>query len=218
MMIKIALCDDHEIVRKGLCQLLQEQPGFEVVTDVSSGELLLKQLRKVKSHVIILDIALPGRGGLEVLKQLRMIYPDIKVLVLSMFPEDQFAVRMIKAGASGYIHKDSPPEILNEAIRTVFSGGKYVSDHLMSLLFREVASGKKGIPLHKNLSDREFEVLLLLGQGKKVNDIANAMSLSIKTISTYKKRIFEKLNVASLADLTRYIDEHHLFPSTVSED
>lgn len=217
-MIKIALCDDHEIVRKGLCQLLQEQADFEVVAEVSSGEMLLKQLRKLKPDVVILDIALPGRGGLEVLKQLRSIYPDIKVLVLSMFPEDQFAVRMIKAGASGYIHKDSSPEILSDAIKTIFSGGKYVSNHLVSLLFREVASGKKETPLHKNLSDREFEVLLLLGQGKKVNDIANTMSLSVKTISTYKKRIFGKLNVASVAEMTRYIDEHQLLPSTISED
>lgn len=209
-MINIVLCEDHEIVRKGLRQLLQEQPGFFVLADVSSGELLLKKLHKIKPDVVILDIALPGRSGLEVLKQLKMTYPDIKVLVLSMYPEDQFAIRVIKAGASGYLHKDSPPEILNEAIRTVAKGGKYVSDLMMSLLFSEVASGKGDLPLHKKLSDREYEVLLLLGQGKKVNDIGQALSLSIKTISTYKKRIFEKLQVKSLAELTRYIDEHQL--------
>lgn len=215
-MINIILCDDHEIVRKGLCQLLQEQPGFFVSADVSSGELLLKKLRKVKPDVIILDIALSGRSGLEVLKQIQMIYPNIKVLVLSMYPEDQFAIRVIKAGASGYLHKDSQPDILNEAIRTVASGDKYVSRHMASLLFTEVASGKDDLPLHKQLSDREFDVLLTLGQGKKVNDIAKAMSLNIKTISTYKKRIFEKLQVKSLAEMTRYVDEHNLLEAAVS--
>jgi DNA-binding NarL/FixJ family response regulator len=209
-MINILLCDDHEIVRKGLRQLLQEQPGFFVMADVPSGEALLKELRKVKPDVVILDIALPGRSGLEVLKQLRLLYPEIKVLALSMYPEDQFAIRLIKAGASGYLHKDSAPAMLNEAIRTIAKGGKFVSPRMMSVLFHEVANEKRHEPLHKMLSDREFEVLLMLAQGKKVGEISAAMSLSIKTVSTYKTRILEKLKLNSIAALTRYVDENHL--------
>lgn len=215
-MINILLCDDHELVRKGLRQLLQDQPGFCVMADVSSGESLLRELRRMHPDVLILDIALPGRSGLEILKQVQELYPDIKVLILSMYPEEQFAIRMIKAGASGYLHKDCAPEILNEAIMTIARGEKYVSHQMMSILFSEVLTKNKGVPSHKNLSDREMEVLLQLGQGKNVTEIADSISLSVKTVSTYKSRIFEKLRLKSIADLTRYIDEHQLFQATAS--
>lgn len=208
-MINIVLCDDHEIVRKGLRQLLQEQPGFCVLDDVSSGEMLLAHLRKIKPDVIIIDIALAGRSGLEVIKQLKLLYPKIKVLVLSMYPEEQVAIRAVKAGAFGYLHKDSPPEELAEAIRTVAGGDKYVSRKMMSLLFSEVASKTRNNSL-KNLSDREYEILILLSEGKKVSDIARQLSLSVKTVSTYKKRISEKLNLRSVAEMARYVAEHKL--------
>ena len=213
-MINIILCDDHEIVRKGLRQLLQEQPGFLVLADVDSGEALLKELRKTQPDVIILDISLPGRSGLEVLKQIKALYPKMKVLVLSMYPEDQFAIRLIKAGASGYLHKDSPPSELSEAVQTIAAGGKFVSEKMMSLLFNEVAASRKDNPHHNELSDRELEVMLALAQGKKVSHIADAMALSVKTVSTYKKRIMEKMRMESIAEITRYVDEHHLLQKT----
>ncbi|HXH17630.1 MAG TPA: response regulator transcription factor [Chitinophagales bacterium] len=209
-MISIVLCDDHEIVRKGLRQLLQEQPGFLVLADVASGEELLKELRNTQPDVVLLDLALPGRSGLEVLKQLRLLQPEIKVLVLSMYPEDQFALRVIKAGAQGYLHKDSPPQQLTEAVRAVAEGKKYVSPHMVEILFNEVALKNNNQPLHAALSDREMEVLLLLAEGKKLSEIAGALSLSVKTVSTYKMRIFEKLRLKSLTAISRYVTEHGL--------
>lgn len=210
-MLNILLCDDHEIVRKGLRQILEGYPEFRVTTEVSSGEQLLRELRKAHPHVIILDLSLPGRSGLEVLKQVRALYPEINVLVLSMYPEEQFAVRAIKAGASGYLHKDSPPEVLYKAIRMIARGGKYINPALACLLFEEIMSERpQPTALHKNLSDREFEVLLLLGEGKKISEIAQRMSLSAKTVSTYKIRIFEKLNLKNLAQVTRYLMEHNI--------
>lgn len=216
-MITITLCDDHQIVRKGIVQILEERPDFKVVAEVSNGEQLLKELRTVKTNVIILDIGLPGRSGLEVLKQVHVLYPKIKILVLSMYPEDQFAIRAIKAGASGYLHKDSPPQVLYEAINTIAIGGKYVSPAITSLLFKEIVSETKAAPLHKTLSDREFEVLLQLGRGKKVGEIAQSMALSVKTISTYKTRIFQKLGIQSVAHATQYLLKHHLLEENLAE-
>ncbi len=210
IMIKIILCDDHEIVRKGLFQILQEHPDFKVLADVSSGEMLFRKLRRLKPDVIVLDIALPGRSGLEVLKQVRLLYPEVKALVLSMYPEDQFAIRMIKAGASGYLHKDSAPSILHAAIKTVAVGGKYASPAVMNILFKEVLSGRTDFSMHQLLSDREMEVLIQLGRGKKTTEIAQSMSLSIKTISTYKTRVFEKLNIKNPAQVARFLMEHDL--------
>jgi len=215
-MINIILCDDHELVRKGLRQLLQQQPGFLVLAEVASGEHLLKELRKAKPDVIILDIALPGRSGLEILKQVRLLEPQIKVLVLSMYPEDQFALRVIKAGASGYLHKDTRPEILHEAIRTVAAGGKYVSQKMTALLISELSLGKGEVPLFKYLSDREYDVMLMLAEGKKPGEIAATWSLSIKTISTYKSRIFEKLRLKNISELVRYVQAHNLLKNVTS--
>lgn len=214
-MITITLCDDHQIVRKGIVQILDERPDFQVVAEVSNGEQLLKELRTVKTNVIILDIGLPGRSGLEVLKQVHLLYPKIKILVLSMYPEDQFAIRAIKAGASGYLHKDSPPQVLYEAINTIAIGGKYVSPAITSLLFQEIIAETKA-PLHKSLSDREFEVLLQLGRGKKVGEIAQRMALSVKTISTYKTRIFQKLDIQSVAHATQYLLRHNLLQENLA--
>ena len=208
-MTRILLCEDHALVREGLRQLLEANPEFTVLADVSSAEQLLKTLRKMKPDVLVLDIALPGRSGLEVLKQTKLLYPGLKVLVLSMYPEDQFAVRMIKAGASGYLHKDSPPSELYEALRTIARGGKYVSPAIMSLLFNEIA-GQMDSPSYKSLSDREFEVLLLIGKGRKMSEIAASMSLSVKTVSTYKTRLLEKLHIKNYADITRYVLENNL--------
>lgn len=213
-MIKIAICDDHKIVREGLKQIIQANKQFKVLCDVSSGESLLEQLHLTIPQVIILDIALPGRNGLDVLKQIKALYPDVQVLILSMFPEDQFAIRVVKAGASGYLHKDSPPDVLCKAIKMVAAGEKYISPKLSELLIRELVGFKTDARPHERLSDREYEVLLLLGEGKKVGEIANLLSLSIKTVSTYKSRIYEKLNISNQAEVFQYLISNRLLPSS----
>lgn len=216
-MVSIALCDDHQIVRKGIRQILEEKPEFIVIAEVSSGEELLQKMRQEKPKVVVLDIGLPGRSGIEVLKQLHLLYPTVKVLVLSMYPEDQYAIRAIKAGASGYLHKDSPPEVLYEAIHTIAKGNRYVSNAMANLLFNEITAERKIYPLHQALSDREFEVALLLGQGKKIGDIAQNMALSVKTVSTYKTRILQKLSIHSIAELTQYLLQHNLLQKNLTE-
>lgn len=211
-MIKVAICDDHKIVREGLKQIIGVFDDFEVVLDVESGESLIKELRNSDADIVVLDVSLPGRNGLEVLKQIKSMYEHLKVLMLSMYPEDQFAIRALKAGASGYLHKDSPPNILVEALRTIAKGGEYLSPAITSLLFKEVNSDGGGLP-HKILSDREYEVLLYIGEGKSISEIANQLSLSVKTISTYRSRILDKMNMDNNSDLVKYILIHDLAPN-----
>lgn len=211
-MTKIAICDDHKIVREGLKQIINGFKDFQVVLDVESGEALIKELRHSDVEIVVLDVSLPGRNGLEVLKQIRSMYEHLKVLMLSMYPEDQFAIRALKAGASGYLHKDSQPDVLVEALRTIAKGGEYLSPAITSLLFKEVNSDGSGLP-HKTLSDREYEVLLYIGEGKSISEIANQLSLSVKTISTYRSRILEKMSLDNNSDLVKYILMHDLSPS-----
>lgn len=209
-MIKLAICDDHKIVREGIRQIIERYPDLDlVIDDVSSGELLLQRLRKVTVDVIILDVSLPGRSGLEVLKQIKIFYPQTNVLVLSMYPEDQFAIRMLKAGASGYLHKDSSPEVLVEAIRTIAKGGEYLSAEITKLLYKEMNNKNQDLP-HTTLSDREYEVFLAIGEGKPNNMIAKQLSLSAKTISTYRSRILNKMNMDNNSDMIKYILLHDL--------
>lgn len=208
-MINIVICDDHKIVREGLKSIISVFDDFKVVADVESGEALIKLLLTEQPDIVVLDVSLPGRSGLEVLKQIKASYPEIKVLVLSMYPEDQFAIRTLKAGASGYLHKDSPPEVLIEALRTIAAGGEYLSSNITKLLFKEVNSDNGGKP-HKTLSDREYEVLLYIGEGKSISEIANQLSLSVKTISTYRSRILEKMDMDNNSDLVKYILLHDL--------
>jgi DNA-binding NarL/FixJ family response regulator len=194
-MINVVICDDHKIVREGLSKIIANFPDIKIIADdIASGEELLQRLRKVEPDLIVLDVSLPGRSGLEVLKQIKILYPDIKVLVLSMYPEDQFAIRMLKAGASGYLHKDSAPEVLIEAVRVIYNGGEYLSPAITKLLYREMSSKNQELP-HSSLSDREYEVFLAIGEGKPNNQIASQLSLSAKTISTYRARILNKMNM-----------------------
>lgn len=213
-MINVVICDDHKIVREGLSKIIANFPDIQIIADdIASGEELLQRLRKEQPDIIILDLSLPGRSGLEVLKQVKISYPDIKVLVLSMYPEDQFALRMLKAGASGYLHKDSAPEVLIDAIRTIQSGGKYLSPQITKLLYREMNDNNQELP-HLTLSDREYEVFLSIGEGKANNQIANQLSLSAKTISTYRSRILTKLNMDNNSDIIQYILLHNLIPAS----
>jgi len=202
--ISVTICDDHQIVRDGLKQIMGLYPDIEVMGgDIASGESLISSLKGIRPDVIVLDVSLPGRSGLEVLKQVKALYPEIGVLILSMYPEDQFAIRMLKAGASGYLNKDTPPEILIDAVRTIAKGEDYISPDVANLLVGEVLSKEDEAP-HKLLSDREYEVLLLLGQGNSVTEIGEKLSLSVKTISTYRLRLMSKLKLQSNADIVKY--------------
>ncbi len=208
-MNRVIICDDHKIVREGLKQIISTFSDFDVVAEAESGEVLFKILRDTPTDIVILDVSLTGRNGLEVLKQLRAAYTDIKVLMLSMYPEDQFAIRALKAGASGYLHKDSAPEILQEALLKIADGKEYLSEQITKLMFQEMNGGKSELP-HKILSDREYEVLLYIGEGESISEIARRLSLSVKTISTYRTRILEKMSLENNSDIVKYILLHDL--------
>jgi two-component system invasion response regulator UvrY len=198
------ICDDHQIVRDGLSQILSLYPDINVMEKIANGEALIKALKNKQPEVLILDISLPGRSGLEVLKQVKMIYPDISVLILTMYPQDQYAIRMIKAGASSYLNKDIAPDILVDAIRTISSGNDYINNEVANLLVGEMIRVNKGLP-YNELSDREYEVLLLIGQGISLTAISNKLCLSVKTISTYRTRLMSKLEINSNTDLVKYM-------------
>ncbi len=211
-MINIIITDDHAVVRKGLKQIIEETPGFIVADEASSGNELLEKVRKNKYDVVILDISMPGKDGLDTLKELKQIAPDLPVLVFTIYPEEQYAVRLLKAGASGYINKESKPEELIEAIERVIRGRKYISSHLAELLANNLdsTSGSGEVPLHETLSDREFQVMCMIASGKTPTQIANELSLSINTISTYRIRILEKMKMRSNAEITHYAIKNRL--------
>jgi DNA-binding NarL/FixJ family response regulator len=208
-MIKVILADDHTIVRHGLVQILNSDPGIEVIGEAASGDEVLRMLRSVKADVVVLDITMPGRNGLETLKEIRELEPNLPVLILSMHPSDQYAVRVLRAGASGYLTKESAPGELVQAIKQSFRGQKYLSPEVAELLAGYIQSGYDDEP-HKRLSDREFEVFVSIGAGKSVSEIAEELYLSVKTISTYRSRILEKTGLANNAEITRYCLENRL--------
>jgi DNA-binding NarL/FixJ family response regulator len=202
-MIKILIADDHAIFRHGLRQILEENPDMFVGGEASNGQDVLDQVWRSDFDLLLLDINMPGMSGLEALKQLKTQKPKLKVLVLSMYPEEQYAIRALKAGASGYITKTSASEELIEAIRKVSQGGKYVSASLAEkLLFDFEADADR--PLHELLSDREYEVLCMIASGKTVSHIAEELCLSVKTVSTHRVRILEKMRMKNNAELTNY--------------
>ena len=202
-MIKIIIADDHAIVRRGLKQILSDTYDIKVVDEATSGEELLSKIRDKDYDIVVLDISLPGQSGLDTLKQLKVEYPDLSVLILSMYAEEQYAVRALKAGASGYLTKESAPDELIKAIRKIYGHGKYISAALAESLIFELHQDIKA-PRHKALSDREYEVLCLIGAGKTVTEIADKLCLSVKTVSTYRTRIIEKMNMKNNAELIRY--------------
>ena len=208
-MIKILVADDHAVVRRGLKQIVADEPDMAVLGEAQTAQETLDLVRKEDWDVVVLDISMPGRGGVDVLKELRQTRPGIAVLILSMHPEDQFAVRCLKAGAAGYMTKESASEELVAAIRKVVGGGKYVSQSLAEKLACGLERDAEG-PLHQSLSDREYQVLCLIASGKTVNEIAGELSLSIKTISTYRARILEKMEMRTNAKLIRYAIENRL--------
>jgi DNA-binding NarL/FixJ family response regulator len=208
-MVNIIIVDDHPIVRQGLKQILFEEPDMAVLGEAQNSQEVLELIRKQDWDIVVLDISLPGRGGLDVLKEIKHERPKLPVLMLSIHPEDQYAVRALKAGASGYLTKESAPEALVRAIRKILRGGKYVSSTLAEkLAYNLEAETEK--PLHETLSDREYQVMLMIAQGKTTNAIAEEMTLSIKTVSTYRARILEKMKMNTIADITYYVIKNNL--------
>jgi DNA-binding NarL/FixJ family response regulator len=207
--IRVLIVDDHAIVRRGLVEILARVADMTVVGEASDGSGALKFIRREPPDVILLDIALPDQSGLEVLKQARLLAPDLPVLMLSIYPEEQYAVRALKAGAAGYLAKNSAPDELVAAIRKAVGGGKYVSYTLAEQLVQELSLDKAPAP-HENLSDRELQVLIRIGSGKSLNEIADELALSPKTISTYRSRILEKMDMHNNAELVRYVLERNL--------
>lgn len=208
-MTRILIADDHAIMRQGIKQILEDE-----FPDIKSGEAgttmeTLEALWKESWDVLILDINMPGRGGLEVLDEVRRGFPKLPVLVLSSTPEDQLALRVLKAGASGYLNKQTAPEELVGALRKLLAGGRYVSAKLAETLAREI--GRPTRPLHESLSGREYEVLEQMVRGRSLKEIAGNLSLSVKTISTFRGRIFEKLQVANDFELAAYVHQNALF-------
>lgn len=203
-MVRIVLAEDHTIVRKGLIRLLKDEiPNIEV--GEASNSIELNQLLHVeKWDMVISDITMPGRSGIDNLKQIKELYPDLPVLMLSMHPEEQYAIRSLKGGASGYITKESAPDELVLAVKTILAGRKYISAHLAEHLANHLSDKRKGSLLHESLSDREFDVLILIASGKTVSEIAVELSLSVTTISTYRSRILEKMEMRTNAELTHY--------------
>ncbi|MEO8151397.1 MAG: response regulator transcription factor [Bacteroidia bacterium] len=208
-MINILIADDHAIVRKGLIQLLREEFTDAQVIEANNSSEVFEKIKSKVWDIILLDISMPGRNGVEVLKQLRADGIKAPVLMLSMHPEDQYALRVLKAGASGFLNKDSATEELIAAVHKVLSGRKYVSTTLAEKL-AEGAGDNLNKPLHDQLSDREMQVLLLIASGKTVSEIANEISLSVNTISTYRTRILEKHSLNNNAEITRYAFDHGL--------
>jgi len=202
-MIRVLIADDFPIIRQGIIQTLAETGDIQAVDEVGSGRELIDKIQEKDYDVIVLDISMPGRGGLETLKQIKIIKPKIPVLILSMHPEDQYAIRAMKSGASGYVNKGKDIGELVEAIRRVASGRKYVSETLAENLAMAIDQNYTG-PLHKSLSDREFEVFRKIASGKTVSEVADQMALSVKTVSTYRSRILLKMSMKNNAELTRY--------------
>jgi DNA-binding NarL/FixJ family response regulator len=214
VLIEVLVADDHPLVRKGIRQALSETDDIAVAGEAGDCAEVLQKVRKRKYDVLLLDISMPGRGGIDVLKQIRGMGMDVPVLMLSVFPEEQYALRALKAGASGYLVKSCEPEVLVGAIRKVAGGGRYVSEGMGERLAGEVGGGGVGRQLHEGLSDREYEVLVGIASGKTVKEIAEGMSLSVKTVSTYRGRILEKMRMRNNVELTRYAVENKLVPQT----
>ena len=208
-MIKILIADDHAIVREGLKQILSESPDLIVVAEASSGQEVLEKISKSDLDLVVLDIAMPGRGGLDILKEIKTQKPRLPVLMLSMYPEEQYAIRVLKSGASGYLTKESAPSELVMAIRQISQGKKYISPSLAEKLAIDLEINPDKMP-HEILSDREYQVMCMIASGKTLKEIADGLSLSIKTISTYRSRILEKMNMKTNAELTHYAIKSNL--------
>ncbi len=208
-MINVLIADDHAIVREGLKQILSDIPDIKVFLEAANGDDTLKMIRNDGWDILLLDIAMPGKNVLELIKLAKQQHANIPILILSMYPEDQYAIRMLRAGADGYLCKASAPERLVEAIRKLSLGGKYISSALTEKLITEIQPKQTGVH-HNLLTDREFQVFCAIGSGQGVTEIAKKMSLSPKTVSTYRARILKKMYMTNNAEIIRYVVESQL--------
>ncbi|MBN2298041.1 MAG: response regulator transcription factor [Deltaproteobacteria bacterium] len=208
-MPKVLIADDHPIVRTGLKQIIADEPDINIIGEVSNGVEVLEFLMKNPCDLVLLDLAMPKRTGLDIISEIKQLQPHIGILVLSIYPEEQYAVRALRAGAAGYLTKASAPNELINAMHKVLSGGKYISASLAEILASEIDQHTPQ-HAHERLSDREYQVMLMLAAGKTVTEVAQELNLSVKTISTYRARILEKMNMKNNAQLTFYAVEKHL--------
>jgi len=208
-MIRLVIADDHTIVREGLRQLLGGSGGFEIVGEARDGAETMQRVRELDFDVLLLDMSMPGRAGMDLIRQVRAERPRVRILVLSMHQEHQYAIRAIRAGASGYLTKESASRELATALRKVASGGAYITPEVAEQLALGAMPSADALP-HTTLSDREFQVLRMLVSGKSVSDIAGALTLSVKTVSTHKARLMQKLGVSNTSEMFRYAIQHRL--------
>jgi len=211
-MIHVVIADDHPVVRQGLKRILAEEVDMTLTAEAATGQELLECLGKVVCDVVLLDISMPGRGGLDTLTELRRHFPKISVLVLSVYAEDQFGPRVLKSGAAGYMNKETACDQLVGAIRKVCAGGKYVSPRLAEKIAADLSTNTQ-LPAHETLSHREYQVMRLIASGKTVTQIARELSLSKKTISTHRARLLEKMRLKTNAELTFYAIQNDLIDS-----
>jgi DNA-binding NarL/FixJ family response regulator len=208
-MMKILIVDDHPVVRQGIHQILAKNPEMNAVMEAASATAAMETLKSTPVDVVLLDLNLPDQNGFWVLKEIRRHYPALPVLVLTIQPEEHMAVRVLKAGANGFLNKESAPEDLLKAVQTVYSGRRYISARLAEWLAFDVSGHRESVP-HERLSDREFQVLCLLASGKSISEIAALLSRSANTISTYRSRILVKMDIETNAGLTQYCLAHQL--------
>jgi len=199
---KVLIADDHALFRAGLRQLVDDTEDFIVVGEAAAGDEALRFVRENAVDIVLLDISMPRQGGMDVMKRLRIQQPTLGILIVSMYPEDQYAVNMLRGGASGYLSKDATPEAVMTALRTVRGGKKYISPDVAALLAESPDASTA--PLHSGLSQREFQIFFKLASGRSVSDVAGELFLSVKTVSTYRSRVLEKMGMQSNADLTYY--------------
>ncbi len=208
-MLRILIADDHTVVRKGLRQILLDEFPTADIQEVADAEELVKEVMNAKWDVVVSDLSMPGRSGLDALQQIKLSHPDLPVLILSIHPEEQYALRALKSGASGYLSKDTAPDELVKAVQKVLLGKKYISQTIAEKLASTFSSDNALNP-HESLSDREFDVMKLLANGKSVSEIADMLSLSVTTVSTYRARVMVKMDLKSNSDLTKYAIENKL--------
>ena len=207
--IKVLIADDHDIVRQGIRTIISDVSDMSVVGEAENGNEVLKKSQELDVDVVIMDYDMPDRNGLDTLIELKAMSPKLPVIILSMFPEDHYGVRFLKAGASGYLGKSNVTQQLVEAIRRVINGHKYISPNLADKLVSELNKDSEG-PLHENLTDREFQVFHFIASGKRLKAIAEELHLSINTVSTYRSRILDKMEMKNNSDLIRYAIENSL--------
>ncbi|WP_028310003.1 response regulator [Derxia gummosa] len=210
MQYRLMIIDDHALIRMGIARVFDDTSDLRMVAEGDTYSDVVRQMDAEGCDLLLLDIDLPGRNGIDILKLVKKDYPKLPVLMLSMYPEDQYAVRVLKAGAAGYLNKGSAPDVMVQAARTVLGGKKYISAEIAQALAESIGQDDDDTPPHEKLSDREFQTLKLIASGKRLSEVAEALSLSPKTVSVYRARILEKMKLASNAEITHYALKHGL--------